>query len=313
MGLYAITNDRLLAADNRADNTQAAATISLSPKGSSVNLDSLTDQDRIALMEQAFSSVDELCGMLDDGDWDLPTDCPGWSVKDSLSHLVSYEAAAIGRPPAPPLVDPERFPYIKDEIQAGNEREVEWRRSRSGAEVLAEYREVVAERLAQLRGLDQTSRMTETDTPIGLKDIPWVKFLPVRVTDFFFHEQDMRRATGKPGHLNGAVGLTVFERMATISLPRFSRWLSALPDGEAVAFDVEAPGRSFAITVADGKGRTIDAAADPKITITADFEAFLLLIGGRRPASELIATGRVAVRGDEELAGTVLAQIAVVP
>ncbi|HLW16493.1 MAG TPA: maleylpyruvate isomerase N-terminal domain-containing protein, partial [Actinomycetota bacterium] len=140
-----------------------------------MNLDSLTDQDRIALMEQAFSSVDELCGMLDDGDWDLPTDCPGWSVKDNLSHLVSYEAAALGRPPAPALTDRARFPWVKDEIQAGNEREVEWRRSRSGPEVLAEYREVVAERLAQLRGLDQTTRMSESDTPIGLKDIPWVR------------------------------------------------------------------------------------------------------------------------------------------
>ena len=278
-----------------------------------MNLDSLTDHDRIALMEQAFSSVDELCGMLDDGDWDLPTDCPGWSVKDNLSHLVSYEAAAIGRAPAPDLQDRERFPWVKDEIQAGNEREVEWRRDRSGAEVLAEYREVVGERLAQLRGLDQTTRMTESDTPIGLKDIPWVKFLPVRVTDFFYHEQDMRRATGKLGHLNGAVGQIVFERMATSSLPRFSTWLSAVPDGEAVAFNVAAPGRSFAITVVDGKGRTADAATDPKVTITADFEAFLLLIGGRRPPSELIADGRVSVDGHEELAATVLAQIAVVP
>ena len=31
-----------------------------------MNLDSLTDEDRIALMEQAASSVDELCSQLDD-------------------------------------------------------------------------------------------------------------------------------------------------------------------------------------------------------------------------------------------------------
>ncbi|HLW18130.1 MAG TPA: SCP2 sterol-binding domain-containing protein, partial [Actinomycetota bacterium] len=140
-----------------------------------------------------------------------------------------------------------------------------------------------------------------------------VKFLPVRVTDFFFHEQDMRRATGRTGHLNGAVGLIVFERMATNSLPRFSSWLSAVPDGGAVAFNVAAPGRSFAITVVDGKGRSTDTATDPKVTITSDFEAFLLLVGGRRAPSELIGIGRVSVEGDEELAGTILAQIAVVP
>jgi len=278
-----------------------------------VRFDSLTDEDRIDLMEQAFSSVDELCTQLDDGHWELPTDLPGWSVKDNLSHLVSYEAAALGRPPAPPLQDPDRFPYLKDEIQIGNEREVEWRRSRSGAEVLAEYREVIAERLAQLRNLDQSKPMAERETPIGLKDIPWARFLPVRVSDFFFHEQDMRRAAGKPGHLNGGVAAMVFERMSTNSLPRFAKWLGTVPDGATVAFDVEPPGHSFAIKVKDGKGETIETPPDPSVRISSDFEAFFLLIGGRRPPSELIAEGRARVEGDESLVRSVLEGIVVIP
>ena len=278
-----------------------------------MRFDQMTDEDRIDLMEQAFSSVDELCTQLDEADWEKPTDLPGWSVKDNLSHLVSYEAAAIGRPPAPPLENPSRFPYVKDDIQAGNEREVEWRRSRSGAEVLAEYREVVALRLAQLRDLDQTKPMTDGDTPIGLKDIPWARFLPVRATDFFYHEQDMRRATNRPGHLKGAVALMVFDRMSNNSLPRFAKWLGSVPDGASIAFDVEAPGRPFAIKVNGGKGETIDAPADAAVRFGADFEAFLLLIGGRRPPSELIDQGRVTVDGDKDLANKILEQIAVVP
>jgi uncharacterized protein (TIGR03083 family) len=290
-----------------------AVRISLSFERTDVRFDKMTDEDRIDLMEQAYSSVDELCSQLDDADWEKPTDLPGWSVKDNLSHLVSYEAAAIGRPPAPPLQDPERFPYIKDEIQAGNEREVEWRRSRSGAEVLAEFREVGAERLAQLRNLDQSKPMAEGETPIGLKDIPWARFLPVRVSDFFYHEQDMRRAVGKPGHMNGAVAKMVFERMSTNSLPRFAKWLASVPDGGTVAFDVEAPGRSFAIKVTDGKGETVETPSDPSVRISSDFEAFLLLIGGRRPPSELIAEGRVRVEGEQQLVSSVLEGIAVIP
>jgi hypothetical protein len=34
-----------------------------------------------------WASVDELCAGLPDSDWDLPTGCPGWTVKDHLSHL----------------------------------------------------------------------------------------------------------------------------------------------------------------------------------------------------------------------------------
>lgn len=278
-----------------------------------MRFDSLTDDDRLDLMEQAFSSVDELCSQLDDADWEKPTDLPGWSVKDNLSHLVSYEAAALGRPPAPALDDPDRFPYIKDEIQKGNEREVEWRRGRSGAEVLAEYREVIAERLAQLRNLDQSKPMGEGDTPIGLKDIPWARFLPVRVSDFFYHEQDMRRAANKPGHLNGAVASMVFERMATNALPRFAKWLPAVPEGGTVAFDVATPGRSFAITVSEGKGKTVEGSTEAVVRFTSDFEAFFLLIGGRRPPRELIEQGRVSVEGDAELVDKILEQIAVIP
>ena len=37
-----------------------------------------------------WSSIDQLCSGLPAGQWDLPTGCPGWTVKDHLSHLVDY-------------------------------------------------------------------------------------------------------------------------------------------------------------------------------------------------------------------------------
>jgi uncharacterized protein (TIGR03083 family) len=274
---------------------------------------SLTDQDRMELFEQAASSVEEVASGLAADEWDLPTDCPGWTVKDQLSHLVSYEAAAVGRPHAPEDLDVDKYPYVKDPIQAGNEREVEARRSRSGPEVLAEYREVIAERIAQLSGLDQSEKLDKDDTPVGLSDIPWMRFLPVRVADFFFHEQDIRRATNKPGHLNGAVARNVFERMATIALPRFGKWVAGLPEGAVVVFDVEQPGEAFGITTQDGKGKVVDPPADPTVRFRSDFEAFFLLVGGRKSPAELKDAGRLHVEGDESVAARVLEQIAVIP
>ena len=46
-----------------------------------------------------WASVDRLCAGLPDRDWELATGCPGWTVKDHLSHLVDYEARALGGPP----------------------------------------------------------------------------------------------------------------------------------------------------------------------------------------------------------------------
>ena len=44
-----------------------------------------------------WASVDRLCAGLPDRDWELATGCPGWTVKDHLSHLVDYEARALGQ------------------------------------------------------------------------------------------------------------------------------------------------------------------------------------------------------------------------
>jgi hypothetical protein len=45
-----------------------------------------------------WASVDRLCSGLPDSQWDLPTGCPGWTVKDQVSQLVDYEARALGLP-----------------------------------------------------------------------------------------------------------------------------------------------------------------------------------------------------------------------
>jgi len=273
----------------------------------------LTDQELVELFQQAASSVEELAGHLDEEDWDKATDCPGWSVKDHLSHLVSYEAMSLGRPGAPADVDVSSIPYVKDPFQEGNEREVEWRRARSGAEVLAEAREVFAERVKALHDADLSAEVSEADLPIPLSGLTWRQFMPVRISDFFFHEQDMRRAAGKPGHLNGAVARAVFGRMSGRSLPGFGKWVKDLPDGAVVTFDVPEPGRSFAITREGEKGKVVDPPSEPTVRFRTDFEAFLLLVGGRKSAEEMIEAGRLESEGDAGLASTILEKIAVVP
>jgi uncharacterized protein (TIGR03083 family) len=277
-----------------------------------MDLASLTDADRVDLLEQAFSSVDELCDHLDAADWDLPTDLPGWTVKDNLSHLVSFESAAIGRPHAPADIDVSRFPYIRNEFQAANEREVEMRRARAGAEVLAEYRDVIRERIRTLRELDQSRDATPDETPLGLTP-PWRAFLPIRVGDFFYHEQDMRRAAGKPGHMNGAVAQMVFERVGRQAIARVIAKEAALPEGTTVAFDIEAPAEPFGITVAGERGVLIEPPSEVAVRIASDFEAWLCLVGGRWTVERAQGDGRLKIDGDAAIAKQLLDKIVVVP
>src|SRR6266496_1886249 len=51
----------------------------------------------IDALEQTFGATAEVGATLSPQEWELPTECPGWTVKDVLSHLVTFEAAALGR------------------------------------------------------------------------------------------------------------------------------------------------------------------------------------------------------------------------
>jgi len=274
-------------------------------------LENLSPTDLLTLYEQAFSSVEEVCSQLAPEDWDRPTDLPGWSVKDNLSHLTHYESVAIGRPQ--PEVDlPEDLPHVRNDIGRLNEAGIEARRGSSGSQVLEEFREVTAERIKALHGLDPAS-FSETTivTPFG--ESSFESFLPIRILDVFFHEQDIRRAVDRPGHLDGEVARFAFERMAGAALPRVFAKQAGAPDGSSVVFEVPAPGRTVAVAVDGGRGAQVDPPADPTVRFTTDFQGFLALFGGRRSPEQLRAEGRLQVEGDQNLAATILAAIAVVP
>jgi Mycothiol maleylpyruvate isomerase N-terminal domain/MDMPI C-terminal domain len=73
-----------------------------------------TSAENLAIV---WDSIDHLCSGLADDEWELPTGCPGWTVKDHLSHLVDFEARAIGQPA--PEHDPGPLPHLKNDLGRG--------------------------------------------------------------------------------------------------------------------------------------------------------------------------------------------------
>ncbi|MEI8359965.1 MAG: maleylpyruvate isomerase N-terminal domain-containing protein, partial [Deltaproteobacteria bacterium] len=49
------------------------------------------DQQWVDLLERAWSSLGALAMTISDAEWDLPTDVPGWSVRDNLTHITGIE------------------------------------------------------------------------------------------------------------------------------------------------------------------------------------------------------------------------------
>jgi uncharacterized protein (TIGR03083 family) len=261
------------------------------------------------LMEQSWSSFEEVASQLSSEEWELPTDCPEWAVRDQVAHINGIEATRLGRPHKPG--DPIKAPHVRNKMGELNEREIEGRRGDTPAQLLDEYRDVTAERAKFLRGLSDEEWQQETEGVFGRA--PMAEVIKIRILDVFYHEQDIRVATGRPGHMSGDVARFVFERMAA-AMPFVVGKRAAASDGQSVVFEVGDPGETFAIGVNGGRGGPLDPIpGDPTVRLQMDCETFLRLVGGRWTSQRVEEEGRLHVTGDRDLADRVLANIAVTP
>lgn len=235
----------------------------------------------IDTLEATWRSLSALAAGLTEEQWKTPTDLPAWTVQDNLSHLVGIERVLEGLPATPHRAADTA--HVKNPIGEVNENEVDSRRSMTGAEVAAEWDEIVARRLATLRTADDAYFAAATVTPTGPGTI--ADFLHIRVLDCWLHEQDMRRALGLPGHDDGAAAAHTIDRLIrTIGIVVGKR--AATPEGESVVIELTGPvHRTIAATIVDGRARTeVDGAvpAAPLATLRMDSNTFVVLAGGRR-------------------------------
>ncbi len=233
------------------------------------------DQRLVDALDEEWKSIDELCAGLSEAEWKTETECPGWSVQDNVAHIIGIESVIMGRPP-PDHTAPD-LPHVKNDIGKSNEVWVDARRARTGPEVLDEFREVTGERIATLRAMTDEGFSAETWTPAGpgtVRDL-----LPFRIFDSWAHEQDMRRALGRPGHLDGPAAELALGRL-TGALPFVVGKKVKPPDGATVVFDWD--GHTTPITMDAGRAKPMDAApADPTVRLAMDTDTLVRLGMGR--------------------------------
>lgn len=254
-------------------------------------------------LEQTWRSLDALLASLSDAEWKASTGCPGWSVQDNVTHLIDYESRALGRP------GPEHVPadvsHTKNKLGESNEVGIDARRTMSGAEVLAEYREVTAARLAQLRALTPDDLAREVTTPAGPGTI--ADMLTLRVMDTWSHEQDVRRAVAKPGHDSGPVVDETVRYFARF-LPLLCGKRAGVADGASVVFDLP-PVDRFGIEVHDGRAAPTDRPhAAPTVTLTMPATTFAALACGRADAPT-----DYTITGDQALGEKIISVLGFMP
>lgn len=255
----------------------------------------------IDVLEQCWRSLSSLGAQLTEADWKTPTDLPGWSVQDNLSHLIGIERMMQG------LAGTEHraaaTDYIRNPIGEMNENEVDARRASRGTEVLSEWNELIAIRSQSLRAGDDAYFAQPAMTPTGPGTL--ADFLEIRILDCWLHEQDMRRATGRAGNLAGAAAEHTVDRLVR-TIPIVVGKRAATPEGGAVAIDIlGGVERHLVCEVTNGRAALVVAASSPPLaTIGLSTESFIVLASGRQTSDRVGAT----VAGDQELAQRVLSR-----
>ena len=252
----------------------------------------------VHLLSTEWSTLDELCSSLTDEQWHTATELPGWTVKDVMSHITGTESWLLGRPAPDHSVDQPN--HVKNPLGERNEIEVVYRRTKSGDEVLAEFRQVTGERLQSLGAMSDEDLAQESWIPTGRGTV--ADLIAVRVLDCWVHEQDIRRVVRKPGHLDGDVAEHCFERMVA-AMPYVVGKKVAPPDGTTVVFDIAGPtGGELAVTVEGKRAKRLQGVprqADTRLVM--DLQTFTCLSCGRWSARDTLQAGLVQIDGKADL------------
>jgi uncharacterized protein (TIGR03083 family) len=260
----------------------------------------------IDVLNDAWGAISELGRALDDVEWELPSECPGWSVRDLVSHMVGTERTLLGDRSPEPVSGPE---HVHNDVGARNEGWVVELRHRSGPEVLAEFRDVTDRRLAELRSWP-SSRFDEVGpSPVG--QVPYREFMRVRVMDCWIHEQDMRVATARPGHREGPAASLAVDRL-TSAMPFVVGRQAKAPEGASVRFELtgSTPRRLDVVVHGGRAAMTESLEGDPTAELRMDLEVFWRLACGRVAGEAARGAGLVELRGDADLAERVIDSMA---
>ena len=268
-------------------------------------------QGLIDALDQTMQSVIDLGFGCRDQDFDLETDCPGWTVKDQISHVVGLEKSFAGI--RGERVEVPDYDHLRHAAGHEVERDVEARRGRSGRMVVAELADFHPERIASLR-----ESQAEVDTVIGGPlgpDTTFGQMLRTRVIDTWCHEQDLRNALDRPGDLDTPAA-ALFTEAVLHALPRVVARVAGIEAGHAVVVDVTGPvvAREGARVITGEDGRPYGEAlfsghhrpdGEDQLDVTSiklTTDALTRRAAGRRSTDQI----RYTVNGDEDIARRVL-------
>ncbi|MBQ1090949.1 maleylpyruvate isomerase family mycothiol-dependent enzyme [Streptomyces sp. B93] len=258
----------------------------------------------------SIEAISELVGPLVEADWNRRTPCPGWSVRDIVSHVIGLDCEMLGDP-RPIHTLPRDLFHVTNDHQRYMEMQVDVRRHHTAPEMTSELEYTVIRRNRQLRN-ESRDPGTKVRGPLGA-ELTLEEAMRGHAFNVWVHEQDLRAALGRPGNLDSP-GALVARDVLLERLPEVVAGRADAPRSSAIVFDVHGPVEFLRTVRVDIQGRgTVETtpALGPAATLTLDWETYVRLACGRVALESV--QDRVKAEGDPELTAAILRHFTVTP
>jgi uncharacterized protein (TIGR03083 family) len=250
-------------------------------------------------LDETWTSIDRTLRSREPEAYEAPTPCPGWSVRDVLSHLVGFELTLNGG--AVPQHEGPWPSHVKNPIGEFNEAFVETYRTMPGVEVLDLFRETTRASLERLRALSDAEWDKVGWSPEGER--PYNRFQETRVLDSWIHLQDIRDALLEPSDDHGPGEEIVLNRFEA-ALPYVLGKKAQAPEGTVARINLSGRlARSILLGVHEGRAKALEEGSEiPTMELTTPVALFWRRAAGRISAEAFLNASATDVRGDEQLA-----------
>ncbi len=250
-------------------------------------------------LRETWSTIARTLRDRDERAFDALTPCPGWTVRDVLSHLIGVELYARGEPV--PEVTGEAPAYVRNATGQVNEGFVAARRHLRGADVLHEFITVTSSSLQRLERLTLGEWEYVDWSPEGERSV--ASAYERRIVDGWIHLQDIRDALLEPADDHG-LGEEVTLNRFEASMGYVWAKRAAAPEGALLQLNIMGrTARTVRLRVVDSRGVPAEASADtPTLELTTAAPLFWRRCAGRINAEAFLRASATDVRGDTRLA-----------
>lgn len=268
-----------------------------------------TNDERVTVAHNLVANIRKYLGELTPEQWELPSACAGWQIRDVVTHLIGgaeRQAASMERGlegnPGPPS---DFVPPTPAEISAGNLQRELGRREEMAGKMLDVFDQ----------GYQNLHQVFAKFQPDGWDTMCWhvrrgsfsaADYVELRIQELAVHDWDIRSALDPDAALDPA-SLPSLLDMSPKWLGMCFRPGTKLP--EPVVYYIEAgpagsgpASRNYRVTVT-GDEFNISEGQEPPVglRLKASSGDYLLFAYGRSTGAEGLSSGRLVAEGDPAL------------